>query len=520
MIAIYCRISKDRESQKSIKEQRLQGIEYAERNNLAYKVYTDEDISGGALINDRPAFKEMLSDLASGLIDTLWFYDQSRWERDQYTKEVTLQQLNLYNGRLILGGIEQNINDPQTRFNLSVTSAANELYRLQTAEKIQKVLLRNAKEGRVHSITPYGYTKDENKFLVVDEVESSVVKRIFGMSLSGMGTDAIAEFLNNEGIHKTRRGAKWRGKTIQDIIKNPIHKGERRWQDSTFPAPATMSPEYWQQVNDNLRNNANNRGKKETYNYLLKHLLICGKCGRNYYGKIKKDKEGRYTDYYYQCSSRRRGYETCGNRGIHIGKIEQFVWGRFIDEGELLERIREHFKKSSTSTKVGQLKFKINLVEKEIRENEKSLSNLLDAVQTGLLSAELIKSRSVSIEANRKQFEAELNNLKEQLLTYTSTDELDRIASELGGVNNLSFNDKRTLLKKYLCPIYVRFLDNQYYLHIGFNIPDMTGVTYVVSKDWGEVSTLPVPIERGAIDLSNTDFITDEALKRNSTNRV
>ena len=41
MLGIYCRISKNREGQKSIKEQRLQGEEFAKRNGFEFKIYIE-----------------------------------------------------------------------------------------------------------------------------------------------------------------------------------------------------------------------------------------------------------------------------------------------------------------------------------------------------------------------------------------------------------------------------------------------------------------------------------------------
>ena len=46
------------------------------------------------------------------------------------------------------------------------------------------------------------------------------------MSLSGKGTDSIANDLNDKGV-SSRKGKLFRGKTIQGMIKNTIYKGKR-----------------------------------------------------------------------------------------------------------------------------------------------------------------------------------------------------------------------------------------------------------------------------------------------------
>ncbi|GAK99682.1 hypothetical protein JCM19314_3727 [Nonlabens ulvanivorans] len=49
----------------------------------------------------------------------------------------------------------------------------------------------------------YGYTKDENKYVIIDEEEAEVVREMYKMCLEGKGTRAIATILNERGV-KTR----------------------------------------------------------------------------------------------------------------------------------------------------------------------------------------------------------------------------------------------------------------------------------------------------------------------------
>ena len=51
-----------------------------------------------------------------------------------------------------------------------------------------------------------------------------MVKEIFAMSLSGMGSLMIARKLNE------RPGRRWNAKTIQDMLKNPVYKGDTLYQ--------------------------------------------------------------------------------------------------------------------------------------------------------------------------------------------------------------------------------------------------------------------------------------------------
>lgn len=49
-------------------------------------------------------------------------------------------------------------------------------------------------------IPPYGYRKDENGALIIDEVSAKVVQRIFAMYVGGVNAGTIANTLNSEHL--------------------------------------------------------------------------------------------------------------------------------------------------------------------------------------------------------------------------------------------------------------------------------------------------------------------------------
>ena len=499
MLGIYCRISKDRKKQVSIAVQKAHGVEFADSQSppLKYEVYIDKGISGRGSIDKRPEYSRMMNDIRSGRIDSLYIYERSRNDRNISTWVSLAEELKEKSIPLYIKGKYKDLNDNDTYYQLVQYAVYDQKFADETSEKIQDALKENVKNGKAFSINPYGYKTGEGSLLVLDEIETKVVQRMYEMSLSGKGTDKIAELLNIEGV-ETRRGARWHGKTVQDIINNPIHKGLRRWGDSFYEAPASMSVEYWQKVQNNFKNNANTRGRKESYNYLLKHILKCGYCERNYYGRIRKDKEGNYTDYYYQCSSRRRGYETCGNKGVNIGKIENLVWAKFIEEGKLLGIIQDHFKTNATSNKVDELRSQIVRIDNELSDNKRRLNNLLEAVAEKTLKKHQIAPKSEAIEVKRNQLEIERIRILEQIDGYTSLDKISQIETELNNFTNISFNDKRTILKKYIHHIDIWYLEKGYHdkpaytLHLHFNIRDLGWHSMHISRDFKEIETTMV----------------------------
>ena len=82
MLAIYCRISKEKEEGKdrSINDQKQLGIDLANDLNIPYKVFIDEGISGTLPIEKRPEFSLLLDEIENHKFTHLYAYDQSRLE--------------------------------------------------------------------------------------------------------------------------------------------------------------------------------------------------------------------------------------------------------------------------------------------------------------------------------------------------------------------------------------------------------------------------------------------------------
>ena len=229
--------------------------------------------------------------------------------------------------------------------------------------------------------------------LIIDEDESKVVKQMYDLSLKGIGTEKIAEILNDNqvptrykklsqsndskttykitDIHTNKKTVKqkssveWKGGTVRGIIKNTIYKGKRLYQKSYIDAPnlAIIKPSYWKEVNDNFKENRNNSGTTVKYNYLLRGLIVCGKCGKYYVGRKRKSKK----DNFYACGSKRNKKTNCGSRAINIDVIENFIWQRFFADKELKAKVIEHFGNLNAKE---ELKFK----QEELKKYHKDLS--------------------------------------------------------------------------------------------------------------------------------------------------
>jgi len=346
MVGIYCRISKQKEEGKdvSISVQREEGIEFAKSKGLEFRVFADEGVSGTKeKISDRPEFALLLDAIKKEEISTVYCYDQSRIERNNKVWNMFLSLMLEKKCKYYPGGNFMDLDVPENKFHTGVMSLANEFYAALTGIKVKETIHMNAKKGKAHGLTAYGYTKDENGYFKIHEKEAEVVKRIFKLSLDGVGTYTIANILNKEDIPTKFRNfngqfirrdkitkkittfdkdkVRWRGSVIHDIITNSIYKGTRIWNDEPTSVPSIFSEEYWGEVNENLKRNKKKVGKKEEYRYLLNGILYCEDCGCEFRGK----KRLKGNDNAYKCKGKSRHHITCNSRGISLPKLETFI---------------------------------------------------------------------------------------------------------------------------------------------------------------------------------------------------
>ncbi|WP_395048859.1 recombinase family protein [Flavobacterium sp.] len=353
MLGIYTRISGKKVDGKdtSIEIQTIEGIKVAIKLGMNYKIYTDKGISGTKdEIEERPAFAEMLKDIDKEILTAVYVIDQSRLERNTNIWQMFQFLVNKKDIKYYPNGVLTDLTDPNIKFATGILSLTNQLFAEQTRKKVNETFDLRASKGLTHGVLPYGYKKGIDKKYEIDEIEAVNVRRMFELSLSGIGTYTIANILNGEGIptkHKNingkpshirydkytreattfeRKNIIWRGTVIYDMLKNTVYKGIRVWNKKPkgnkvtieVDVPAIIDVETFDKVNRNLINNKQKAGKRSEFNYLLNGLVFCGNCGLEYRGKkrlVTKDSA-------YKC----KAVGKCADsRGISIIRFENFI---------------------------------------------------------------------------------------------------------------------------------------------------------------------------------------------------
>ncbi|MBR4934561.1 MAG: recombinase family protein, partial [Anaerotignum sp.] len=203
LVAIYCRLSvedrtKEGAESESIRNQRALLLKYAaEQGWDIYDIYADEDFSG--LRDDRPEFQRMLRDAEKGCFSLILCKTQSRFTRNAVTAERYLHEIFPRWGIRFVTAVDRvdTAHDGNKKAR-QINSLVNEWYSEELSENIRAVFRKKMEEGKfLGNYAPYGYRKDpeDRHHLIPDEETSWVIKRIYGLYLSGFSCKMIAERL-------------------------------------------------------------------------------------------------------------------------------------------------------------------------------------------------------------------------------------------------------------------------------------------------------------------------------------
>lgn len=81
-----------------------------------------------------------------------------------------------------------------------------------------------AKGGYAGGPAPFGYDRDKDGGLIINEAEAAIVRRIFLERIQGRKLQQIADGLTQDDV-PTKRGGKWHPSNIAYILDNPKYKG-------------------------------------------------------------------------------------------------------------------------------------------------------------------------------------------------------------------------------------------------------------------------------------------------------
>lgn len=277
------------------------------KNCVFVGVYADEGITGTRA--DRPEFQRLLEDCRAGKIDAVITKSTTRFARNTVVLLETVRELKALGIDVFFE--KENLHTLSSDGELLITILASYAQEeSRSASENQKWRVKkNFENGLPWNTTLYGYRIKDGQFVVYPE-EAEVVKMIFSDYLSGLGNQAIANKLTEQGI-RPMFAEQWNKSSIRWILCNYNYTGnlllqktfsedhiskqrkENKGEMPMYHAEGSHEPivskEIFAAVQEERakRAKAHYRPTKSKTN-LFTGLIVCGTCGKHYIKKQAK----------------------------------------------------------------------------------------------------------------------------------------------------------------------------------------------------------------------------------------
>lgn len=315
--------------------------------------FADDGITG-TNTKKREEFIRMIEECMAGNIDMIITKSISRFARNTLDCLKYIRQLKDKNIAVFFE--KENINTMDSKGEIMLTIMAS------LAQQESQSLSQNVKLGiqyryqrgeiQINHNRFLGYTKDENKQLVIDPEGGEIVKQIYREYLEGASLLQIARGLEAEDVLTAAGKTKWRPETLKKILQNEKYIGDALLQKTytvDFLSKKRVKnngivPQYYvennhepiiprdlyMQVQEEMVRRVNIRSgkgeKKRVYSskYALSSIVYCGECG-DIYRRVHWNNRG-YKSIVWRCVSRLEEKESgCSSPTINEETLQTAV---------------------------------------------------------------------------------------------------------------------------------------------------------------------------------------------------
>lgn len=436
---IYARYSSDSQREESIEGQIRECKQYAEKNGLTVlNCYIDRALS--AKTDNRPEFQQMIKDSEKGLFDLVLVWKLDRFSRDRYDS-AHYKHILKKNGVKVISATENISDRPDGILMESMLEGMAEYYSAELTEKVKRGQTENALKGKMNGgQIPLGYLLGKDKKLEVDPLNAPVIVEIFERYADGETVRTIVEDFNRRNL-KTSQNKPFSMGSFTAMLKNRKYIGEYKYRDVVIPdgVPAIVPKDVFQRVQERIEKNkrapAHMKAKQE---FLLSSKLFCGKCGREMVGESGKSHTGTI-HYYYKCGNAKRK-KGCNKKAIKKDLIERAVVlltvNRALQDKEI-NKIADaliRIQKQENTT--------LPLLQRQLKETEKGLQNMLDAIQQGIFTPST-KQRLNELEVQKEEITVKIAQEQLQKPVFSKEQIIQWIQQfKFGDPNNIDYQKR------------------------------------------------------------------------------
>ena len=401
---IYARYSSDNQREESIEGQIRECTAYAEKNGITVvKHYIDRALS--AKTDNRPDFQQMIKDSEKRLFDIVLVWKLDRFARNRYDSAHYEYQLERNHVKLV-SATEPISDSPAGIMVKSMLTGMAEYYSAELSEKVVRGMTENVLKGKYNGGTiPIGFKVDEEKFFQIDPLKAPFVVEAFQRYNDGATMKELMNWLNDSGV-TTNRNQKFTYNSVQTLLTNKRYIGENHFKDIVMPdsIPAIVDKDLFEEVQLKIKKNSRAPARhKAEDDYLLTTKLFCGMCGAMMFGECGTGRN-KVVHHYYKCATAKR-FKTCKKKTVRKEWLEDLV------VAETMKLIQDDAVIDAIVAEVMELQDQENttlpLLEKQMREVENGIENMLNAIQAGVLTNST-KLRLEKLEAQQKELEVRI----------------------------------------------------------------------------------------------------------------
>ena len=394
----------DNQREESIEGQIRECTAYAEKNGITIvKHYIDRAIS--AKTDNRPEFQQMIKDSDKKLFDIVLVWKLDRFARNRYDSARYKTQLKK-NGVKLMSATEVISEGPEGIILESVLEGYAEYYSADLSEKVIRGMTENALKGKfTGGAIPFGYIINADHRFEIDPLTAPFVAETFQRYNDGQTMREIRDWLNEKGV-KNQRGGLMTFNTIQHMLNNRRYIRELKYRNVLIPDAilSIVSAELFNDVQEKmLKNKKAPARRKAEDDSLLTTKLFCGYCGALMFGESGTSRTGE-VHRYYKCATAKK-HKGCKKKTVRKQWLEDLV------VNQTMQLVKDDAAMESIIAKVMELQNKENtnipLYEKQLRDAESGIRNMLNAIQAGILTSST-KERLEQLEETKRELEARI----------------------------------------------------------------------------------------------------------------
>ncbi len=460
--ALYVRLSRDDnlegESYSIGNQKKLLTKIAKEKGYTNLLIFCDDGISGVTM--ERPGYKAMIEAIENNKISAVFVKDLSRLGKN-YIEVGKLTEEYFPDHDIRLVAVSDNIDTQEGENELApIKNLFNEWYARDISKKrrISNKIKGNA--GEPMGLPPYGYMKnpDGSKNWIIDEEAAAVVRRIFDMTLSGIGTHQIADILASDGVliptsywlskginrsgSKITASCNWKSQTIVSILVKQEYCGDvlnfktysksyknkkrlvndrENWVIFKDVHEPVIDRAVWEKVQEMRSRNTRKKQKSDGEKNMFSGLLVCADCGSNlWYHFNQKNHDIEY----FNCSGYNKGNRKICNSThyIRVDFLEKVVLGEIRRLTKLVTAYEDEFAKIVMGNSIRAAQQNRQMKQRELngliaRDNE--LDTLFERIYednvSGKISDERFAKMSFKYEGEQKEVQSQIKTLQAEL---------------------------------------------------------------------------------------------------------